>query len=209
MSDKKIKTTSFDDFTDFETKLKEWILKASKPILNGTETYLLSFHDDGVVWGKVNTNGELVTSDSLNDPRFPTFREVTLQECRLFSEQGELHIWRNGNGGFKGSLFIQSENSEIESIEEKQVLWGTRTESGDDEFTIVADGSEGLRHAFPRKVIDERFKVKDDKGKVLKNEKGEDIRKRPLRLCVKHYLDYDEDGCAYTSLSRLVNVEVQ
>jgi CRISPR-associated protein (TIGR03984 family) len=192
-------------------RLEETLLRESKPILNGAKTYLLSFHDDGVVWGKIK-NGKLETSDNLPDTPSPQFRAETLQECRLFSDKGELYIWRNGND-FKARLIEDSltdtDAEEREHFEEKQVLWGTQIKNGNDEFTVVADGSEGLHHAFPQKVDDVEFKVKDDKGKVVKNDKGEDVRKRPLRLGLRHYLSYDGDGCAYVSLSRLVNVEVE
>jgi len=197
MSEQQIKTDSISDFTGFDDKPKDWILSKAKPILNGTETYLLSFHDDGVVWGKVKAE-DLLTSDDLQSTGeklspSPKFRSATLQECRLFNERGQLHLWRNGSGGFNGRLFLESENSELEAIEEQQVLWGTKPDGGDGEFTIVADGSEGLRHAFPQGVAANKF---DDK-------------KRPLRLYVKHYLDYDEDGCARIEYSRLVTVGVE
>lgn len=168
--------------------------------------YLLSFHDDGVVWGKLkseNGRNELLTSAEFIDSQglpllspSPKFRAETLQECRLFSDNRELHIWRNGYG-FKARLIddnsADSDAEDREYFDEKQVLWGTQAENGNDEFTIVADGAEGLRHAFPQRVEANKF----------------DGKQRPLGLCVRHYLSYDDDDCAYISLSRLVNVDVE
>ena len=167
-----------------------------------SKAYLLSFHDDGVVWGKIQ-NGTLQTSDDLKDADgkpisspSPEFRPETLQECRLFSEQGELYVWRNGDD-FKARLIedhsTDAKAEERDYFDELQVLWGTQIERSNGEFTIVADGSEGLRHAFPQLVDPKNF----------------DGKKRPLRLGVRHYLSYGDDGCAYISLSRLVKVDAE
>jgi CRISPR-associated protein (TIGR03984 family) len=184
--------------------LKDWLEKKVDLFANA---YLLSFHDDGVVWGKLQAeNGpvKLLTSDKLKDSQgklffspSPEFRIETMQECRLFSDKGELYVWRNGSG-FKARLIEDDKTASAderndEYFDEKQILWGTQIKNGNDGFTIVADGSEGLHHAFPHKVEANKF----------------DGKKRPLRLCVRHYLDYDDDDCAYISLSRLVNVDVE
>ena len=177
----------------FVSDMKSWLQIKAKD-LQSSKIYLLSFHDDGVVWGKVKDDGNLITSQSLNDDRFPKFRSETLQELRLFGEKGQLHVWRIGENQFKASLALDGNRGEYEFLQlEEQVLHGTKTENDSDanrEFTIVADGSEGLRHAFPQNV----------------SFKGE---KRPLRLHVKHYTEYDIDGCARITFSRLVNVSVK
>ena len=183
---------------DFRTWLKEEALKLSDD--NSKEVYLLSFHDDGVVWGKVN-GIDLLTSADLPDTPSPEFRKETLQECRAFSTKGEVLIWRVGENQFKARLVedIEDESQEENCFDENQVLWGTQAEGGNDEFTIVADGSEGLRHAFP-------MRKSEIETKFSKNPKE---LKRPLRLCARHYLKYDQEGCAYVWLSRLVQVNVE
>lgn len=197
----KLKIVTEVKIDDLAKDFKGWLEKYKADLF--ANAYLLSFHDDGVVWGKLkseNGTGKLLTSDKLKDSQgnpflspSPEFRIETLQECRLFSDKGELYVWRNGNG-FKARLIednsAASDAEDTEHFDERQVLWGTQTENGNDEFTIVADGAEGLRHAFPQKI----------------SFSGD---KRPLRLCVRHYLSYDEDGCAYISLSRLVKVKVE
>jgi CRISPR-associated protein (TIGR03984 family) len=229
----KLKTNAEIKTDEISTNLRKWLEDNSNSLkpdanANGVEpdekandkatdetVYLLSFHDDGVVWGKLKAeNGvsKLLTSDVLKDSAgksfpspSPEFRVETLQECRLFSIKGELYVWRNGNG-FKARLIednsMNSKAEDREYFDEKQVLWGTQIEIIKDNngslltngnFTVIADGSEGLRHAFPQKVDAKKF----------------DGKKRPLRLCVRHYLTYDNDGCAYVSLSRLVDVEVE
>ncbi len=181
------------------------------------DVYLLSFHDDGVVWGKLK-NGALIISakgDISAPPQTPSpkFRADTLQELRLFSERGELLVWRSGSNDFKARLIQDFKESEInkpadtklkEYFDEPQVLWGTKAEAGNTDFTVVADGSQGLRHAFPLKVEDSEFI--DESSKANSNNK--ENRLRLLRLDARHYVDYDDDGCAYIALSRLVEVEV-
>lgn len=184
-----------------DDKLRGWLISKASSLISDAkdlDAYLISFHDDGVVWGKLksaNGAGELLTSDCLSDSPSPSFRAKTLQECRLFSRKGELLVWRVGEGTFKSRLIEDDEDApqkEAEFFDEPQVLWGTRTESDvnvSSDFTIVADGSEGLRHAFPQAV---QFNGSQ----------------RPLRLCVRHYLAYDEDGCARIAISRLVTVGI-
>jgi CRISPR-associated protein (TIGR03984 family) len=168
---------------------KQWLQKKAEE-LQSSEIYMLSFHDDGVVWGKVK-RGSLITSDFAGSPS-PEFRPQTLQELRLFGEKGQLHVWRIGEGEFKASLASDGDAGEYEFLQtEEQVLHGTHFDGGNSDFMIVRDGSEGLKHTFP--II--------DKSKF-------DGKKRPLRLKVNHYLEYDQDGCARIAYSRLVGVKV-
>ncbi len=178
--------------------LKKWLQTKAKE-LQSPEIYLLSFHDDGVVWGKVEDN-TLKTSDFTGSPS-PQFRKDTLQELRLFGENGQLHVWRIGETEFKASLALESYLKDFEPFEEKQVLWGRIAEMNNGEFTIISDGEEGLKHAFPLVVDDNAFK--------FTNSKGKESRKRQLRLKVKHYIKYDEDGCARIAYSRLANISVE
>lgn len=230
----KLKTDAEIKTDGLSTNLRKWLEDNSsglKPDSNAKDKtiYLLSFHDDGVVWGRLKDESgtiKLLTSDELKDSQgkpfpSPEFRVETLQECRLFSERGELYVWRNGNG-FKARLIEDSkaasdDEKKDESFDESQVLWGRGIAVKDsskiakdgeelwqtEHFTVVSDGDEGLLHAIPMKVEAENFVME-------RNSKGEPSKRhRPLRLCVRHYLDYDDDGCAYISLSRLVNVEVE
>lgn len=194
-------------------KVSELLLEHSTKLGDSENVYLLSFHDDGVVWGKIKNGKLLTSSENLPETPSPVFRPETLQEFRLFGENGQLHVWRIGENEFKASLALDGNSGEFEFLQtEEQVLHGTKTENDNDvnrKFTIVADGSEGLRHAFPKPVNDESFKQKDEKGNIIKDKNGKDVRKRPLRLHVKHYIEYDNDGCARIAFSRLVNVSVE
>jgi CRISPR-associated protein (TIGR03984 family) len=168
-----------------------------------TGIFLLSHHDDGIVWGRIYATAdgyELKTSDFSGSPS-PDFRLKTLQECRLFSERGELFLWRQ-DGKLKTRLVLDEDSEGTEKCDyynEKQVLWGVYRDGNlsTDDFTVVFEG-QGLRHAVPLKTTDADFSKDSDE---------ENKRLRPLRLTARHYLAYDKDGCAYVALSRLVALD--
>jgi CRISPR-associated protein (TIGR03984 family) len=82
--------------------------------------------------------------------------------------------------------------SEEDKITESQILYGTQGKEREG-FTLLSDGSQGLRHAVPLTGI-----TFDKEGK-----------KRPVRLLVHHYITYDDTGIARISLSRLVDLKTQ
>lgn len=163
--------------------INQWLEnQAEKYQLN----FLLAHAEDGVIWGKFK-DGHLLTSDSVFD-FLPKIRSLTLQQCRAFGETSEVMLWRTDKG-FKARL-IQDEK-DTEFISENHILWGTKADKTCDDFTLVSDGSQGLRHAVP--LTDITF---DENQKLY----------RPLRLGVHHYIDYDDFGVARINLSRLVNL---
>lgn len=157
-------------------------------------SYLLAHAEDGVIWGHFN-QGKLVTSGEAFD-KLPVLRPSTLQQCRIFGEMGEVFLWRTDNG-WKSRLCQEINASSIDFIEEDQLLWGTKQIGVEKEgFTLVADGSQGLRHAVPLVAIP--FSEKQNS------------LQRPIHLKVRHYINYDnEDGLAYIFLSRLVNLFIK
>ena len=152
--------------------------------------YLLAHADDGVIWGKFH-NGSLITADSIF-PQFAKLRELTLQQCRFFGETSEVMLWKidDGESEFKARLVEDGDLKKEDYIPENQILWGTHGEKRDG-FTLLRDGKQGLKHAVPFTEIE------------LKTE-GE--LKHPVRLQVRHYIDYDDAGVARIYLSRLVGL---
>jgi CRISPR-associated protein (TIGR03984 family) len=152
--------------------------------------YLLAHADDGVIWGHFRT-GHLSTSNAVLD-QSPPLRLITLQQCRIFGEAGEVLLWK-ASGQWK-ARFVG--NPGLESIPpESQILWGTQGKEFPDEgFTVLQDGSQGLRHAVPLTGI-----------KFAKAEENH----RPVRLVVHHYINYDDDGLARIVLSRLVDLTTE
>lgn len=160
--------------------------------------YLLAHADDGVIWGHFNKDGNLTTPNLPKDLfpnseelfpkcKFPVLRSYTLQQCRAFGENAEIMLWKIGQDDWKARL-IKDDNKPECLPDEHQILWGTQKEGENKGFTLVSDGQQGLRHAVP--LI----------GLPFKN------NERPLRLTVRHYIDYDDTGVARIYLSRLVKV---
>ncbi|MEB3213729.1 MAG: CRISPR-associated protein Csx19 [Leptolyngbyaceae bacterium] len=175
--------------------LQKWIEKQAQTY---QLTYLLAHADDGVIWGRFD-QGRLITADHVF-PKLPKLRLSTLQQCRIFGEAGEVLLWRSQNN-WKARLIT---DPDCEYISENQMLWGTHPIEEKEGFTLVEDGSEGLRHAIPLPRKDIPFSsdsLRDGKAERPKLD-------RPLRLNVRHYIDYDEAGVARISLSRLVNISV-
>lgn len=148
--------------------------------------YLLAHADDGIIWGHFR-QGVLNISNCVL-PQSPLLHLATLQQCRVFSQAGEVMLWRFG--GRWRSRFIS--DLKVNLIAENQILWGTYGHKREDEgFTILRDGSQGLKHAVP--ITD----IEVDKAERLV---------RPVRLTVYHYIDHEDDGIARIYLSRLVDL---
>lgn len=151
--------------------------------------YLLAHAEDGVIWGRFD-KGSLITAQKVFHKHdfkvnLPKLRLLTLQQCRIFGEHGEVFLWQSGSNWkcrFIGKL-------EEDTITESQILYGTQGKEREG-FTLLSDGSQGLRHAVPLTGI-----TFDKQGK-----------KRPVRLLVHHYITYDDTGVARIYLSRLVDL---
>ncbi|WP_204103977.1 MULTISPECIES: CRISPR-associated protein Csx19 [Spirulina sp. CCY15215] len=151
--------------------------------------YLLVHADDGVIWGRFDDN-HLTTAETIfckPDFDFPSLQVLTLQQCRMFNSDKEILLWRSGETW--RSRLVQ-EIPDLDKIPEGQILWGTHGEKRD-KFTLLWDGSQGLKHAVPFTDID----LEADKRLT-----------RPIQLMVHHYIDYDSDGVARIVLSRLVDL---
>lgn len=171
------------DLTGFEQDPVNWLTKAG--IAYG---WIIAYADDGLIWGRME-NGAMKLSNDIFPKISPKFRCKTLQQIRLFNKKCELHIWRK-EGKFEGCL-INDTGKEMAFCED-YIMSGTKSEEIKDGFTLLSDGVQGLRHAVPLEVNIEDC---DD-----------DHLTRPMRLKVKNYISYDEDGQAYISAGRMVDV---
>lgn len=181
-----------------EQFFQDWLKQQAK---NYQLPYLLAHAEDGVIWGRFDTdNGSLITArEVFPECKFPELRLNTLQQCRFFGKTGEVLLW-NSSGKWRSRLILETKASELITkkqiglIPESQILWGTKgQENKVHGFTLLSDGSQGLKHAVP--IIDINF---DADEKELK---------RPVKLEVHHYFCYDSDGVAQIFLSRLVSLK--
>ena len=173
--------------------VKSWVEKqAAKHGLK----WLLAHADDGVIWGRIDANGQLITSDSVAPHISPPLRAETLQQARLFAEHAELLLWRDGDNRWHARLIrdaaVEETPTFTDAIDEAQILWGTDPQPLGDDFTLMSDGAQGLRHAVPLKV----------EGKF-------DETSRPLRLWVRHYLKDDDNGFTRIVASRLLDLRLE
>jgi CRISPR-associated protein (TIGR03984 family) len=192
--------TQISEETLTETSLKDWLTQHAITE-NYQLPYLLAHAEDGIIWGRFDVeNLALETSDrAFPECQFSCLRLSTLQQCRIFGEAGEVLLW-NDSGVWRSRLILQSKVSELIAqqqiglIPELQILWGTQGKTNGN-FTLLSDGSQGLKHAVPISV-DQTYFSKD------RNELY-----RPVRLEVNHYFCYDSDGVAKICLSRLVSLK--
>jgi CRISPR-associated protein (TIGR03984 family) len=154
-------------------------------------TTLLAHADDGIIWGRVDGGGLHTSHDVFGDAVSPPLRAVTLQQARLFGPQAELLLWRD-DGGWQARL--AEETPDGEHYDEHQMLWGNQRVDGQDGFTLVSEGRQGLHHAPPVNVDAAEFSSDH----------------RPLRLQVRHYLRTDpETGLVQVALSRLLGLMIE
>ena len=101
--------------------------------------YLLAHADDGVIWGRFDSK-KLITANEIDDQKFkqfPRLRLDTLQQCRIFGEQGEVLLWRSTNK--LSARFISGgsdQQLDPEPIKEHQLLWGTHGTQHDGFYPI-------------------------------------------------------------------------
>jgi CRISPR-associated protein (TIGR03984 family) len=172
-----------------EGDLWQWLEKQAD---NFQMTCLLGHALDGVVWGcMVDKKLHLALCDNgvLVKEYDRTELADVLRELRLFGETAELYLWQSG-GQWQASLIRDGDGDACEYIDDRQMLWGTQVEEGDDHFSLMSDGIQGLYHAVP---------LPESQIPVEPNGKH-----RPLRLQLRHYLADDEMGRVHITYSRLV-----
>lgn len=152
--------------------------------------WLLAHSDEGVIWGRM-VNGDLRLSSKPFPRISPELDIKTLQQVRLFGSKAELLAWRS-SGGWQARLLAEDGDRAGWYYDESQWLWGDHVEAADGDFTVVADGEQGLRHAVP--LIGIPF----DPPNVRRE------RWHPLRLDVRQYLERQPDGRLTMIQGRLI-----
>jgi len=173
-----------------EERITDWLITQAE---EHNLVAMLAHADDGVIWGRVQ-EGQLITSRGVfsEDDVSSKLCGSTLQQVRLFGSDAELLLWR-ADGEWRARLVLDGAGEAVQAFDEWQILWGTRRESAQDGFTLVADGALGHRHAPPVEIDAHLFFP-------------EDVH-RPLRLQVRHYLEIaPESGLLRIALSRLMTV---
>lgn len=199
------KMTAFEPDERFAIAPLDWLVNYTTKYVALNFRWLLAHADDGLIWGKVEKDEDNQAQLSLSTDNFPhispEFRAMTLQQLRLFGPKGELHLWRTSRitpagkneRGFQARLLDETISEHKASyFDEAQILWGDRLGEQKNGYTLVAEG-QGLRHAVPLDAPAEKFGTKQSSH-------------RPLRLCIRHYLTWDDLGQTRICQSRLVDV---
>jgi CRISPR-associated protein (TIGR03984 family) len=168
--------------------LASWLLQ--QPML-GDEAWLLAHCDDGVIWGKICQNQLLLSGDVFPEVS-PLLRSLTLQEARLFGELAEVRVWRDDNV-FRACRTEDRGKTGETTFEEEHLLWGTRMESCRNGFSLVVEGSRGIRQAIPLELDQDLFQG----------------HQHPLRMHLRHYMNCDDDGQVYIARSRLCGIRCE
>lgn len=153
---------------------------------------LLAHAIDGVIWGRVsNGQPQPLTSHHIDHKISPELRVETLQQLRLFNAERELYLWRDGDGWqARYANEFPDENTQA-VLEEYHILWGTKGTLKKHGFTLLEDGSQGLRHIIP---ID-----------------ASGVNEKNIRACMRihHYLsDNSKTHETRITYSRLAGIEV-
>ncbi len=156
--------------------------------------------DDGVLWGRVD--GDKLCVPDANDDWTPKLRSVTVQQCRVFGDKGEVFIWREAEGRWRGRVVMEGGATEVAILEEPQILYGDTVHDGDKGhelpappkkagFTAIYEFKKGtgIRQIVPIEATDAL---------------GKDER---VILTVCHYLIPDDDGQARFYCSRLKSIK--
>lgn len=185
-----------DDFVDRDG---EWLIQQATGLSNTARPVFMLVHaDDGVIWGRIE-QGQLRKPDESGWT--PPLRSLTVQQCRLFGDLGELFIWREAEGVWRGRKLMDVPGKDYALITERPYLIGDRVHdsthglSGSQlpqGFTPIIEIATGMRQIVPCIVI------AGERGVIPQSQ-------RP-RLTVLHYLQEDEDGQSLIKCSRLKHV---
>lgn len=148
--------------------------------------YLLAHALDGVIWGK-REGDKFIISHDIDAEISPSLTANTLQQARIFNKDRELFIWRDHDRWLAREI---ADGDKDDYFDETHILWGTQGTAQASDFTLLEDGSQGLRHIVP--IDASRISEKNI---------------RPI-LTIRHYCAEDDLGVNFIAFSRLVDIEV-
>lgn len=179
-------TVSLAPLPNFKATTDDELLESLKKQASKHDlSCLLSYHNDGVVWGRFDGQEWKLSSGRFKADISPAFRAMTLLQCRAFGDDAELFIWA-ASGQLKASILREGSGDEMPYFDQTQLLWGTHlVGKPKDGFSLLREGRQGMQHIVPLAVT---------------------ILKQRLRLLVRNYMDYEAHQ-AYVKWSRLVKLD--
>ena len=172
---RRIKSIEIKENYEVSKDLKKFLLEKCEEKLGGN-CILIVFKYNQLYLGSI-VNGEI---NVLGDEQF-TLDYVT--EIRMFTESGELHLWKYGDV-FKWRLRIDEEvDGKINVYEEIHFLWGT--EVNDEKKNELIEEHRGMKIKFPCNIRNDPL---------------------PIQYDVRNYFNFDEDGMIIFYDARLVKI---
>jgi CRISPR-associated protein (TIGR03984 family) len=155
---------------------------------------LLAHADDGVIWGQIR-DGNLFVSHQVAPQISPPLQHQTLQDLRLFNTERELRLWRVAHNTLHWTSIEDAPATEDRPVafDEVHLLWGTKARVLENDFVLLEDGEQGLRHVIPA---------------VTGLEDGDILLSQRLGLYVRHYVQEAPNGVNSIATSRLVALGV-
>ena len=105
--------------------------------------------------------------------------ENVILEARIFNKEDELKIWKY-QGKIYSRLFSDARQSNYEVYEENMLLWGDRVENN-----VLKESGRGAEIKFPVEITPDRL---------------------PLKIRVKNYYTYDDNGLIRFHDARLTEI---
>ncbi len=169
MTEKKIK--SFAESGSVSTDVCGFILEKISDKLNG-KIYLLVYKHHEVQIGMIE-NGQIRIDRK--EELIPEY----LKELRVFSENGELYIWKQ-NQELKFRLRTDDKGDPVYIYKEDHFMWGNKVQK---DGCIIYEENRGMKIHLPFAVSDKQL---------------------PLKYRVWNYYDYDANGLIQFKDARLL-----
>jgi len=135
------KQYNLSDFSSVETLARDRF---------GEIGFCVFYLDNKVIFGRYNGESFLFYNKDLPKPEF-------IQKMRLFNKNKELLLWRKqwkkSSGDFAFRLRVDGEGDNTDAIDAMQVLWGTKANSLDENFTEISE-KRGMKIIVPLKGVE-------------------------------------------------------
>ena len=144
--------------------LQEFILKMAQPLTGITYVLLYKYHEIQI--GMIE-DGQIVIE------RKNELIPENLKELRVFSENGELYIWKQRQE-LKYRLRVDNGKTgeKVNIYSEQHFMWGNKVCSKDKDGRLIYEENRGMKFTFPFPVDEDRL---------------------PLKYEVRNYYKYDEN----------------
>ena len=131
-------------------------------------------------WVLIYSHSEIILEQLDNLPdKVEALTSQDILEARIFNKEDEFKIWKY-QGEIKSRLFSETKLENYEVYKENMVMWGDKVEN-----SVLKESGRGTEIKFPVKIISESL---------------------PLKIQVKNYYTYDDNGLIQFHDARLAGI---